>query len=118
LEPDGRSHFRKLLFRREWEYAFDVLSVNGTDLRALPLLARKRRLRGIMPKFESRLLYLDHLPERGHDLYRAACERDLEGIVAKWAHGTYQTDGRGTSWLRSRIRTILASRLATSSRRR
>jgi bifunctional non-homologous end joining protein LigD len=87
LEPDGRSHFRKLLFRREWEYAFDVLSVNGTDLRALPLLARKRRLRGIMPKIESRLLYLDHLPERGHDLYRAACERDLEGVVAKWAHG-------------------------------
>jgi hypothetical protein len=29
LEPDGRSHFRKLLFRREWDYAFDVLSVNA-----------------------------------------------------------------------------------------
>jgi hypothetical protein len=26
--------------------------------------------------------------------------RDLEGIVAKWAHGTYQTDGRSTSWLK------------------
>jgi len=27
-----------------------------------------------------------------------ACERDLEGIVAKWAHGTYRTDGRASSW--------------------
>jgi ATP-dependent DNA ligase len=29
-----------------------------------------------------------------------ACERDLEGIVAKWAQGTYQSNGRGTSWLK------------------
>ena len=45
-------------------------------------------------------LYLDHLAERGRDLFRVACERDLEGIVAKWAHGTYHTDGRSTSWLK------------------
>jgi ATP-dependent DNA ligase len=31
--------------------------------------------------------------------YRVACERDLEGIVAKWKHGTYQADGL-TSWLK------------------
>jgi hypothetical protein len=31
---------------------------------------------------------------------RAACDLDLEGIVAKWAHGSYQTDSRGTSWLK------------------
>ena len=29
-----------------------------------------------------------------------ACARDLEGVVAKWAHGSYQTDGRSTSWLK------------------
>jgi bifunctional non-homologous end joining protein LigD len=102
LEPDGRSHFRKLLFRREWPYfyAFDLLSVNGQDVRALPLLARKRQLRHIMPRIDSRLLYLDHVVERGRDLYRVTCERDLEGIVAKFAHGIYQTDGRTTSWLK------------------
>jgi ATP-dependent DNA ligase len=53
-----------------------------------------------MPRVESRLLYLDGVPERGRDLYRVACERDLEGIVAKWSRGTYQGDGRGTSWLK------------------
>ena len=43
-------------------------------------------------------MYLDHIEHRGRDLFRAACEHDLEGIVAKWAHGTYRTDGRATSW--------------------
>jgi hypothetical protein len=28
------------------------------------------------------------------------CERDLEGIVGKWRHGRYQTDGRRTSWVK------------------
>lgn len=74
--------------------------LDGRDLCGLPLLERKRRLREIMPSAGSRLLYLDHVAERGGDLFRLACERDLEGIVAKWAHGTYQSDGRGTSWLK------------------
>ena len=40
LEPDGRTHFNKLLFRREWPffYAFDALSIEGEDLTGLPLL--------------------------------------------------------------------------------
>jgi bifunctional non-homologous end joining protein LigD len=102
LEPDGRTHFNKLLFRHEWPhfYAFDALSIEGEDLTGLPLLERKRRLPRIMPTIECRLLYLDHLEALGCDLFRVACERDLEGIVAKWAGGTYRTDGRATSWLK------------------
>ena len=58
LEADGRCHFKKLLFRREWPffYAFDVLSIEGEDLTGLPLLERKRRLPRVMPAVESRLL--------------------------------------------------------------
>lgn len=102
LEPDGRSNFKNLLFRREWPYfyAFDLLAVNGRDLRALPLLERKRLLVEVLPRIESRVLYLDHIAGRGRDLYDLACRRDLEGIVAKWARGTYQYDGTGTSWLK------------------
>ena len=102
VEPDGRTHFNKLLFRRDWPffYAFDALSVEGDDLTALPLLERKRRLQRIMPTTETRVLYLDHIEHRGCDLFRVACERDLEGIVGKWTRGTYQTDGRRTSWLK------------------
>jgi len=41
LEPDGQPNFHALLFRPEWPcfYAFDVLSVNGEDVRGLPLLS-------------------------------------------------------------------------------
>jgi ATP-dependent DNA ligase len=53
-----------------------------------------------MPRAESRLRYVDHVRERGRDLYREACARDLEGIVAKWARGRYETDGVSTSWLK------------------
>ena len=52
------------------------------------------------PAVECRVLFLDSIAERGRDLFRAACERDLEGIAAKWGPGTYCTDGRATSWLK------------------
>ena len=68
--------------------------------RALPLVERKRRLARIMPRVESRLLLLDAISARGERLFELACERDLEGIVAKWSKGTYQCDGRGTSWVK------------------
>ena len=69
-------------------YAFDLLMLNGRDLRGLPLTERKRRLAAIMPVLECRVRFLDSIAGRGCDLFRAACEHDLEGIVAKWAHGT------------------------------
>jgi hypothetical protein len=41
-----------------------------------------------------------HIAKRGRDPYCIACERDLEGIVAKSARGRCQSDGRSTSWLK------------------
>jgi len=89
LDADGRSNFHQLMFRRDWPYfyAFDLLA-GGEDLTGNPLIERKRRLRNIMPRVQSRLLYVDHLERRGCGLYHAACERDLEGIVGKWAKGS------------------------------
>jgi bifunctional non-homologous end joining protein LigD len=102
LDPDGRSNFQRLLFRRDWPYfyAFDVLAINGRDVRTLPLVKRKRLLRSVMPPIDSRLRYLDAIKTRGTDSFRVACQQDLEGIVAKWLPGVYQADGRGTSWLK------------------
>ena len=53
-----------------------------------------------MPRYESRLRYVDHVKQRGRDVYRLACRHDAEGIVAKWSKGTYSTDGATTSWLK------------------
>ena len=102
LDPDGRPNFRSLLFRREWPvfYAFDVLAIDGEDLRHLPLITRQRRLLKVMPRVQSRLLPVEHVVGRGIDLYRAACEHDLEGVVAKWRHGRYSPETGSTSWLK------------------
>jgi ATP-dependent DNA ligase len=81
--------------------AFDLLWLDGEDLRDRPLRQRKRLLASIMPRVESRARYVDHVERRGRDLFRAACDHDLEGIVAKWSGGTYQTGAR-TSWLKIR----------------
>jgi len=98
---DGRTDFYGLMFRRREPRfaAFDLLELDGRDLRSRPLLERKRRLRALMPAVQGRLQYVDHIEERGTDFYKLACAKDLEGVVAKWAHGRYQT-GHETSWLK------------------
>src|SRR5215813_7198548 len=73
---------------------------NGEDLRGLPLLHRKARLRKLIGRRKSRLLYLDHLERNGSGLYAKACEFDLEGIVAKWKDGSYIADDRRSSWVK------------------
>jgi ATP-dependent DNA ligase len=79
---------------------FDVLAIDGEDVRERPLHERKRRLRAIMPRIDSRLVYMDHVVGRGVDLFAAVCASDLEGVVAKWKHGRYYSDGGLTSWLK------------------
>ena len=103
LQPGGRSHFYNLMFRREWPYfmAFDLLSLDGADVRARPLQERKRLLARIMPRVESHVRYVDGIPGRGVDFFRVGCAHDLEGIVAKWKSGTYQPGPR-TSWVKIR----------------
>jgi bifunctional non-homologous end joining protein LigD len=93
LAPDGRSEFYDLLFRRSRPHfmAFDVLWVDGQDLRNRPLCERKRLLTALPPKTGSSVRLVQHVESRGCDLFRVACEHDLEGIVAKWRRGTYKS---------------------------
>jgi ATP-dependent DNA ligase len=81
--------------------AFDVLALDGEDLRARPLHQRKRILASIMPRVESRVRLVEGITERGTDFFQVACEHDLEGVVAKWKDGAY-TSGPRTSWLKIR----------------
>jgi bifunctional non-homologous end joining protein LigD len=102
LDPDGRSNFNALLYRRAEPsfYAFDLLWLNGRDLRDLPLLKRKEMLRAIIPAAPSRLLYSDHLDREGSQLFDFACQQDLEGVVAKWKHGSYLPNSSATTWIK------------------
>lgn len=101
LDETGRTQFDALMHRRGIPcfVAFDVLWHAGTDLRALPLWKRKQILRVLVPKRSGALLYADGVARSGTALYRLACEHDLEGIVAKWRHGTYSGEPPA-SWLK------------------
>lgn len=84
LDAEGRPVFDGLLFRRGelYYYAVDCLWLDGEDVRALRLIDRKRILKRIVPRKNSRLLFVRHQLPRGADLFRLVCESDLEGIVA------------------------------------
>ncbi len=101
LDGHGKSQFKTLLYRRGTPcfYAFDILELQGKDLRALPLVTRKRHLKRIVPCAPSALLYVDHIEERGEELFQLACREDLEGIVAKWKNGLYDAE-RVSSWVK------------------
>jgi bifunctional non-homologous end joining protein LigD len=102
LDAEGKSQFRPLLFRRCSPVfaAFDILWLNGKDLRELPLVERKQRLQHMVPAASAHVMYVDFIKEKGQELFALACDKDLEGIVGKWASGSYQSDGRSTSWVK------------------
>ena len=80
-------------------YAFDLLYVDGEDLHYASFMDRKRRLRSVIPRVSDYLLYCDHIEEHGESLFRVACGRDLEGIVAKKKDDPYV---EGTRWFKIR----------------
>jgi bifunctional non-homologous end joining protein LigD len=104
LAEDGKPQFRDLLFRRgEPRFvAFDLLWCDGEDLRYLPLIERKQRLRSVVRGSGERLLYCDHVEHDGEGLFGLACENDLEGIVAKRKSDPY-LQGHAT-WVKIRNR--------------
>jgi len=82
-------------------FAFDLLAFEDFDLRALPLEERKALLRRVLPE-EGPIRYLDHISERGEDLYAAVEAMGLEGIVAKRADSPYRA-GYSADWLKVRV---------------
>jgi bifunctional non-homologous end joining protein LigD len=82
-------------------YAFDLLFLNGEDLRARPLLERKEVLKKILKKTPTHLHYSEHFAEPGTKVLSHACDIALEGIVSKRADAAYHS-GRDELWLKSK----------------
>ncbi|KPJ81514.1 MAG: DNA ligase [Gemmatimonas sp. SG8_23] len=83
-------------------HAFDLLGIEGLDLRSLPLLVRKEVLRDILPTVGP-IRYVDHIPERGEVMFEHVDRMRLEGIVGKKADSRYR-GGRSRSWVK--VRTV------------
>ena len=79
-------------------YVFDLLWLDGYDVRHLPLRTRKRLLRAALT-FDGALRLTPHRNGEGEALFAEACRKGWEGVIAKRADSAY-TDSRSRDWLK------------------
>ena len=85
-------------------FAFDLLQLEGKDLRALPLLKRKAALQKELKRARTqRIVYTLHVGENGEKLLQAADQLGLEGVIGKKAHSRYPR-GRTQLWVKVKTR--------------
>jgi bifunctional non-homologous end joining protein LigD len=99
-----RQHGRQAAPRRDlpiFYYVFDVIYLDGYDLRRANLEDRKRALREVLSD-GAIVRYSDHYPGQGLALFNAAKEKGLEGIVAKKRTSSYE-ERRSREWLKIKI---------------
>ncbi len=72
-------------------YAFDLLHLDGFELRGCSLLDRKRVLYELIGERVGPIRVVEHLEGDGRDIYRNACKLKLEGVVSKLATGKYES---------------------------
>ncbi|HET7233408.1 MAG TPA: DNA ligase D [Longimicrobium sp.] len=81
-------------------YAFDLLYLDGRDLRGLPLIERKEALRALMSgETDGRVRFSDHVLGNGGPFHAQACRMNLEGIISKRADSRYVSK-RARDWLK------------------
>jgi bifunctional non-homologous end joining protein LigD len=82
-------------------YAFDILFLDGEDLRQLSLLSRKEILRDLIARAENapEIRYSDHQIGSGPAFFTASASLGVEGIISKDAAAAY-VSGRSRSWLK------------------
>ncbi len=105
LDTDGRSNFSMLqdALSREQDgdlffYVFDLLHLEGWDLRPCRLLDRKAALQKLSG-WRGAVRYSDHMTGQASALHQQACARNLEGIICKQADAPYRP-GRSRAWVK------------------
>lgn len=105
VDGEGAPHFEAL---QGWQsnpdgdlkyYIFDLLWIDGHDLRKAPLTERKKILKAILPKHDI-LQFSDDIAKDGETLFAEMRRRNLEGMVAKKADSLYREGERGVDWLK------------------
>jgi bifunctional non-homologous end joining protein LigD len=82
-------------------YAFDLIELNGNDLRREPLEVRKATLASVLLKAAPGLRFNEHIEADGPTVFAHACKMGLEGIVSKRKNSTYRS-GLSRDWLKSK----------------
>jgi bifunctional non-homologous end joining protein LigD len=104
LDENGVSHFQLLqnALRRKAKLlycAFDLMFQDGEDLRALPLIERKKRLKAVLPKHRL-VAFSRHRKTFGTKFFEEAGRKGLEGIMAKRASSKYLSGAWTDDWLK------------------
>jgi bifunctional non-homologous end joining protein LigD len=118
---EGRTNFSELQAelaagrqdRLEY-YAFDLLYLDGYDLRKSPQFERKRLLKELIEtcELEAPIHYSDHLIGDGQQVFEHASKLNWEGIVSKDARARYKSE-RGEAWLK--VKTVQRGRFLSSA---
>jgi bifunctional non-homologous end joining protein LigD len=105
LDEQGRAQFQFLQNYRGPRkgvlvyYVFDLLYLDGYDLRTLPLVRRKELLTSIIKNLPN-VRVSEHIAEHGTAFFDAVAKRQVEGIVAKLAKSPYVPGQRTKAWLK------------------
>jgi bifunctional non-homologous end joining protein LigD len=102
-DDNGVASFDRIRYRRHdgdtFLYAFDLIELNGDDMRRDPLEVRKATLRSMLAKAGLGLRFNVHLEGDGPTIFAHACKLGLEGIVSKRKDSLYRS-GRSPDWLK------------------
>jgi bifunctional non-homologous end joining protein LigD len=102
-DDNGLASFERIRYRQHdgdvFLYAFDLIELNGDDLRRDPLEVRKATLRSMLAKAGLGLRFNEHLEGDGPTVFAHACKMGLEGIVSKRKDSFYRS-GRSSDWLK------------------
>ena len=80
-------------------YAFDLIELNGEELRRRPLIDRKQRLRNLLARRKSGIVFNEHIDGDGETIFAHACRLGCEGIVSKRGDLAY-VSGRFKGWIK------------------
>src|SRR5438132_1965405 len=102
-DDNGVASFNLIRYRRHDDstflYAFDLIELNGDDLRRDPLEVRKATLASIVAKASRGIRFNEHMEGDGPTVFAHACKMGLEGIVSKRKDSAYRS-GRSPDWLK------------------
>ena len=102
LTPEGVADFEALNSRTQdgvaVASAFDLLALNGDDLRRHPFVERKAALRKLL-RHDRGIQYVEHAEGHGDKMFAAVCQLGLEGIVSKKLNAPYRS-GPSKTWIK------------------
>jgi ATP-dependent DNA ligase len=104
-DDKGMPSFDRIRYRHHdasvFLYAFDLIELNGDDLRREPLDTRKTTLASVLRRAAPGLRLNEHIEADGPTVFAHACKMGLEGIVSKRKDSPYRS-GRSPDWVKSK----------------